>query len=311
VKVAEVVQEYWGGRAAQMYDSISYIDREKMRNTLLNHLNVGKDGVILDFGTGPGPLALMLAESGYKRIIGLDINKDMLGVAKEKLSGHPVRLVRGDGLHLPIDDDSVDAVVSKWVLWVMPDPKRAIEEMVRITKPGGQILTFSSGSFSEEKDKSLWDRVSGFPMRQLHMIYTTLRFRLPSNRTRRFWEETDGKLPMHSLEEYLQIFKEKGLNSVEMTEKEEYGTLSAKLFSGGYKFSLISGIKPGRSDNGNSFSGNGEWGMDELLTMLVCPVCHTRIKQASENELICEECKQAYPIVQEIPDLLPPEGELL
>lgn len=108
VKVAEVVQEYWGGRAAQMYDSISYIDREKMRNTLLNHLNVGKDGVILDFGTGPGPLALMLAESGYKRIIGLDINKDMLGVAREKLSDHPVRLVRGDGLHLPIDSDSVD-----------------------------------------------------------------------------------------------------------------------------------------------------------------------------------------------------------
>ncbi|MEA1865362.1 MAG: methyltransferase domain-containing protein [Euryarchaeota archaeon] len=311
MKVAEVVQEYWGGRAAQMYDSISYIDREKMGHTLRNHLNVDKDGVILDFGTGPGTLALILAELGYKRIIGLDINRDMLGVAREKLSGHPVRLVRGDGLHLPIDDGSVDAVVSKWVLWVMPDPERAIEEMIRVTKPGGQILTFSSGSFSGEKDKSLLDRVSGFPMRQLHLIYTTLRFRLPLNRTKRFWEETDGNLPMHSLEAYLQIFREKGLGSVEMTENEEYGTLRAKLFSGGYKFSLIGGTKPGRSDNGDSFSGNGEWGLDELLTILVCPVCRTRIKRASENELICEECGQAYPIVREIPDLLPPEDKLL
>ena len=143
------------------------------------------------------------------------------------------------------------------------------------------------------------------------MIYTTLRFRLPLNRTKRFWEGTDGKLPMHSLEKYLQIFKEKGLGSVEMTDAEEYGTLRAKLFSGGYKFSLISGTKPGRSDNNDSVSGNGGWGMDELLTMLVCPICHTRITRASENELTCEECGQAYPIVREIPDLLPPEGELL
>jgi len=111
-----------------------------MNNVLLNHLNVDKHGVILDFGTGTGFLALMLAKSGYKKIIGLDINESMLNIAREKLFGYPVKLVRGDGLHLPIADNSVDAVVGRWILWVMPDPERAIEEIVRVTKPGGQVL---------------------------------------------------------------------------------------------------------------------------------------------------------------------------
>ncbi len=311
MKVAEVVQEYWGGRAAKMYDSISYIDEEKMRNALLSHLNVDKDGVILDFGTGPGSLALMLAKSGYKNIIGLDINEDMLGVAREKLSDYPVKLVRGDGLHLPIDDNSVDAVVSKWVLWVMPDPERAIEEMVRVTKPGGQILTFESGSFLDEKDKPIWKKLSGFPIRQFHLIFITLRFRLPFFRTKWFWKETEGKLPMYSLEKYVQIFKQKGLKYVEKTAKEEYGTLRAKLFSGGFKFSLIRGVKPGKSDTDASLSKSEEWGMNELLKILSCPMCHSNVKIISENELSCVGCNRTYPIIQDIPNLLPPEDKLL
>ena len=311
MKVAEVVQEYWDGRAAKMYERISYIDKEKLRNTLLSHLNVDKEGIILDFGTGPGSLALVLAKSGYKKIIGLDINEGMLGVAREKLSDYPVKLVRGDGLHLPFDDNSVDAVVSKWVLWVMPDPERAIEEMARVTKPGGQILTFSSGSFSDEKDKPIWKKLSGFPIRQLHLVYITLRFRLPFFRTKRFWQETEGKLPMYSLEKYVQIFNQKGLTSVEMTGKEEYGTLRAKLFFRGFKFSVIKGIRPGKSDNHDSFSRSEEWEMNELLRIIVCPVCHSSIKRISENELICESCNRTYPIIQSIPNLLPPEDKLL
>jgi ubiquinone/menaquinone biosynthesis C-methylase UbiE/uncharacterized protein YbaR (Trm112 family) len=311
MKVAEVVQEYWDGRAAKMYDRISYIDREKIKNTLLSHLNVDKDGIILDFGTGPGSLALVLAKSGYKKIIGLDINEGMLSVAREKLSDYPVKFVRGDGLHLPIDDNSVDAVVSKWVLWVMPDPERAIEEMARVTKPGGQILAFSSGSFSDEKNKPIWKKLSGFPIRQFHLIYITLRFRLPFFRTKRFRKETEGKLPMYSLEKYVQTFKQKGLKSVEKTVKEEYGTLRAKLFFGGFKFSLISGVKPGKSDNHDSFSKSEDWGTNELLKLLACPMCHSNVNSISETELICEGCNRTYPIIQSIPNLLPPEDKLL
>ena len=78
MKVVEVVQECWGGRAAKAYDKIHNINREKMG--VLFH----RGGIILDVGTGTGSLALMLAESGYERVIGLDINDDMLSVARGK-----------------------------------------------------------------------------------------------------------------------------------------------------------------------------------------------------------------------------------
>jgi len=126
IKVADVVQDYWNEKGAKLYDKIHYINEDKLKDTLLKHLEADKNCTILDFGTGSGFLTSILAKSGYKRIIGLDINEHMLLRAKKKLSGYPVKLVRGDGMNLPIKDNSVDAVVSRWVLWVMPDPERAI-----------------------------------------------------------------------------------------------------------------------------------------------------------------------------------------
>lgn len=61
MKIAEVVQKYWGGRAARYYDSISYLDDAKLTDALLGHLQKDKEGVILDCGTGTGSLASMLS----------------------------------------------------------------------------------------------------------------------------------------------------------------------------------------------------------------------------------------------------------
>jgi glycosyltransferase involved in cell wall biosynthesis len=45
----------------------------------------------------------------------------------------------GDGLHLPFADDSIDLILSQAVLEHVPDPQRALDEMVRVLRPGGQI----------------------------------------------------------------------------------------------------------------------------------------------------------------------------
>lgn len=55
----------------------------------------------------------MLAESGYKKIMGLDISEGMLKRAKEKLRDYQVKLVRGSGLHLPIRYDNSVGCSSK------------------------------------------------------------------------------------------------------------------------------------------------------------------------------------------------------
>lgn len=310
MKVADVVQKYWDENGARIYDKINYIDENKLRGTLLNHLEMDKHRIILDFGVGSGSLASVLAKSGYRRIIGVDINKSMLTIAREKLSEYPVKLVCGDGLHLPIADNSVDAVVSKWVLWVMPDPERAIEEMIRVTKPGGKILTFSSGSINGKK-KTIWNKLACFPIRQIHSAYLELSLGQRGLTTKQFWKETEGKLPMYSLDKYTQIFKQKGLNHVERTEKEEYGTLRAKLFFGGFKFSLIKGVKPGRLDEHISGFKSEDWGINDFLKILACPICHSSIRTISDNELVCNECNRTFSIIQGIPNLLPEENVIL
>jgi len=305
VKVAHAVRDYWNEKGARLYDKIHYINEDKFKDSLLNHLEVNKDCTILDFGTGTGFLASILAKSGFKRIISLDINEHMLLRAKKKLFGYPVKLVRGDGLNLPIKDNSVDAVVSRWVLWVMPDPERAIKEMIRITKPGGKIITFESGSYGNKKKKLTPKKL----LKQLHSIYLILLTGASPLRTKRFWEKTKGKLPMYSLDKYVQKFEQLGLKDVSRTEEDEYGTLFSKLFYDGFKFSLIKGTKPVKFNHVSNYESK-EWEEDEFLMILTCPECHNDIERKGENELACKGCNRSFPMIEGMPDLLPAEDKL-
>lgn len=170
MKVAEVVQEYWNEEGARVYDRIHYIDRIKLKETLLRHLDGNKNSTILDFGSGTGFLAEILLEEGYQKVICLDINRNMLGRAQKRLAGYPALLVRGDGLHLPLPDNCVDAVVSKWVLWVLPDPEQAIKEMVRVTKPGGKIIALDSSKQKTTEKQNLLKKL----VKTAHSLFIAL-----------------------------------------------------------------------------------------------------------------------------------------
>jgi len=313
MKVFDVVRRYWNERGAQIYERIDahYTNKEKMKETLLKHLNINREGIVLDFGTGTGFLASILAEAGYKKIIGIDINEHMLSIAKEKLANYSVKLLQADGLHLPIADNSIDAVVSRWVLWVMPNPEKAIEEMVRVVRPGGVILTLESGGAKEWKKPSLQKKLSGFPLRHLYSLYfEKILGKHRGLTTKQFWKETEGKLPLYSLDEYVQIFKQKGLIDVLRTDEEDYGTLRAKLFFSGFKFSLIKGTKPGETSKGY-LEIKSEWGESELLRIIVCPVCRSSLVVMDEGRCLkCKQCAKTYPIIHGIPILLPPEDFL-
>ena len=58
MKIVEVVQKYWGGRAARYYDSISYLDDAKLTGALSGQLQKDEDGIILHCCTGTGSVAL-------------------------------------------------------------------------------------------------------------------------------------------------------------------------------------------------------------------------------------------------------------
>ena len=101
-------------------------------------------GVALDLGAGTGDLSLALARRApHARVVAADFSAGMLAEAQRKASGTPagrhVLAVLADGMQLPLRDDSVDAVVSGWVLRNVRDVDELFRECRRVLKPGGRV----------------------------------------------------------------------------------------------------------------------------------------------------------------------------
>src|SRR3954463_9263586 len=96
---------------------------------------------VLDVACGTGNAALLAAAAGA-RVHGLDAAPRLIEVARARAAeaGLDAEFVVGDALDLPFDDGVFDAVVSGFGVIFVPDPARAIAEIVRVLAPGGRAL---------------------------------------------------------------------------------------------------------------------------------------------------------------------------
>lgn len=92
---------------------------------------------VLDAGCGSGQL-LRLAAAAGARVSGLDASAALLGVARGLLPGADLRT--GDIGELPYDDSGFDAVTAFNAIQYAADPKTAVAELARVTRPGGRVL---------------------------------------------------------------------------------------------------------------------------------------------------------------------------
>jgi SAM-dependent methyltransferase len=94
---------------------------------------------VLDVACGTGVLARAVAEliGPIGTVIGLDVNEGMLAVARRKAPEIEWRAGRAEDL--PFASDSFDAVVSQFGLMFFEDRRAALQEMVRVLRPGGQL----------------------------------------------------------------------------------------------------------------------------------------------------------------------------
>ena len=96
----------------------------------------------LDVGCGTGVLASRLADAGYA-MTGVDPSPGMLTILRARTPA--VVAVEGSGAALPFDADAFDLVLSVATFHHIADPaevRRALAEMVRVTRPGGRILVW-------------------------------------------------------------------------------------------------------------------------------------------------------------------------
>src|SRR4051794_6749044 len=104
----------------------------------------------LDVGSGTGFLALELAARGH-RATGIDFAPSMVARAREKAAaqGLAVRFEQGDAEQLPFPDGSFDLVISRHVLWTLPHPERALDEWLRVLRPGGRLAIIDGAQYND------------------------------------------------------------------------------------------------------------------------------------------------------------------
>jgi SAM-dependent methyltransferase len=98
------------------------------------------DWDVADLGCGTGYTAAALAPH-VKTVVGVDQSAAMLGAARKRTADFPnVDLRQGSLEALPLDDDSVDAVLLVLALTYVTDPQRALSEASRVLRSGGRVV---------------------------------------------------------------------------------------------------------------------------------------------------------------------------
>lgn len=98
---------------------------------------------VLDVASGPGSTAFLLADEFKVDVVGVDLGEDSVAKANAKAAEmgveERVEFRHGDAERLPLEDESVDAIVCECAFCTFPDKATAAAEMARVLKPGGKV----------------------------------------------------------------------------------------------------------------------------------------------------------------------------
>jgi len=215
----EIIAEYWDKRS-ESYANGTNSCKDEERQVWKRCLEPSTADLVfrkaLDVGTGPGFLSVVLKDMGMD-VIGLDMSRCMLSQAKKASCNQRsnLDLRQGDAEALPFQSSSFDLVVSRHLLWTLPNPDRALTEWVHILQPGGRVLAFDGNHF----DPAVFKRLARWM--DVHLS----RFSHDRNRNRnpvpfrKFYRPLEEHLPLYAAsgpDQYLAIFEAAGLKGVAM-----------------------------------------------------------------------------------------------
>jgi len=128
------------------------------------HEMVPDEGTILEVAPGPGYLAIELAKLGCSKIIGLDISKTFVEIARKNAeeAGVNIEFRQGDAAHMPFHDETFDFVLCTSAFKNFTEPINALNEMHRVLKQGGNAwIVDLRRDYSEESLDAFLQPVNG------------------------------------------------------------------------------------------------------------------------------------------------------
>lgn len=111
----------------------------------LEMLEISPGDRVLDVGCGPGNFSRDFARAaGEGLVVGVDASETMLAAAVKRGGATNLAYVRGDACELPFGDGAFDAVCCFAALYLIEEPMKALDEIVRVLAPGGRVALLAS-----------------------------------------------------------------------------------------------------------------------------------------------------------------------
>lgn len=141
----ELVTDHWNNRARSYRFNIN---RDFLRNgvdgrwreLLAEAIGESTPLKVMDAGCGPAVLTRLLLDLGHE-VAAVDVSEKMLEAAREIVGACDGRVTfhQAGVADLPFEDECFDLIISRYVVWTLPDPVKALKEWGRLLKPGGRI----------------------------------------------------------------------------------------------------------------------------------------------------------------------------
>ncbi len=220
-----------------MNDVLSFRQHKSWRKRTMKRMAMKPGDTAIDLCCGTCDWTISMAQaSGSGRMVGLDFSRNMLERGREKVRDmgleRQIELIEGNAMELPFPDNTFDYATIGFALRNVPDLVKVIEEMQRVVKPGGMVVSL-------ELSKPTWQ-----PFKSIYYFYfqriLPLLGRLLAKRYEQYKWLPESLITFPDHKELARIFRDCGLERVE-----------ARPFTGGIA-ALHLGIKPLQEKGGTS-----------------------------------------------------------